>query len=312
MSARLESVERAVETPYPDVAAAVQAALEMAVERVAKSAVDDSRASALCMSGGVSLNCSSNGAIRDSGIADTTWVFPATGDAGLSVGAALLCSAEMGHRPDRKLGHAYLGPDYSSEQCFEILGNESRVTYLRSSQVASDAARRLAAGEVIGWFQGRMEFGPRSLGNRSILADPRSVKIRDRVNRIKRRESWRPFAPVIKAERSGQFFDSAEESPFMLFRTFVKPSQRTKIPGVVHVDGSARPQTLTREQNPLLYELLGDFDRLAGVPVLLNTSFNLAGEPIVCSPQDALTTFLNSELDALVIGDWIVTRRHRM
>jgi len=301
--------EYALDRPYRNFAAAAQRALEQAVQRVVRSAVDACGTRALCLGGGVSLNCSANGMLRDAGVASSIWVFPGSGDAGISVGAALLCAAELGERPRHQLSTADLGPEYSSEECEAALKREPGVEYRRAVNVALDVAQCLAAGQIVGWFQGRMEFGPRALGNRSILADPGSVEIRDRVNRIKGREMWRPLAPVVTAERAGDFFESAADNPFMLFRTYVKPCQRGRIPAVVHVDGSARPETVTRYQNPLLYDLLLAFERYAGVPVLLNTSFNAAGDPIVCSPGDAISTFLKTELNLLVLGEFLVIRR---
>jgi carbamoyltransferase len=301
--------ESVLDPPYRNLAAAAQQSLEEVVQRVVRSAVADSGARSLCLGGGVSLNCSSNGALRDTGLASPIWLFPGSGDAGLSVGAALLCAAESGERSCEELQTVYLGPGFSSRQYEMALEQEPRVQYVRAADVANEVAQHLAAGRLVGWFQGRMEFGPRALGNRSILADPRSVKLRDRVNRLKGREMWRPLAPVVPAERAGEFFESAAASPFMLFRTFVKPCQRERIAGVVHVDGSVRPQTLTRGQNPLLYDLLLAFERRAEVPVLLNTSFNAAGEPVVCTPADAIAVFCKMGLDLLVLGEFLVVRR---
>ncbi len=164
---------------------------------------------------------------------------------------------------------------------------------------------------MIGWFQGRMELGPRALGNRSILADPRTVEMRDRVNRVKTRESWRPLAPVILAEHASEYFDMEAPSPFMLFAVQVRLEKRSLVPAIVHVDGSARPQTVTQEQNTRLHQLLTAFKQRSGVPILMNTSFNDAGEPIVCTPQDAIRSALKMRLDVLVLGDWIVRPKGR-
>jgi carbamoyltransferase len=185
---------------------------------------------------------------------------------------------------------------------------EPRVRVTRSVDVAADVAVLLANGEIVGWFQGRMEMGPRALGNRSILADPRTVAMRDRVNHVKRRELWRPLAPVVTAERANEYFDLREPSPFMLFAAQVRPEVRDRVPAIVHVDGSARPQTVLRGQNERLHSLLREFERRTGVPVLLNTSFNDAGEPIVCTPTDAIRTFLATGMDVLVLEDLIVRR----
>jgi len=300
-----------VEPPYPDFASAVQSALQLAVEKVVRSAIADAECNSLCLGGGVMLNCSSNGALSDSGAASSVWVFPASGDAGLSAGAALLCSAESGKLVRDRPLHAYLGPDFGSCEYEAALRDVAEITFQRVDGIAEEVARCLAAGEVVGWFQGRMEFGPRALGNRSILADPRRVEMRDRVNRIKRREMWRPLSPVILAERASEFFHLAAPSPFMLFATQVRIDKRAVAPAIVHADGSARPQTVTRDQNPCLYDLISAFCQRTEVPVLLNTSFNTAGEPIVCTPQDAVKTFLATEMDVLVMGDYMARRQPR-
>jgi carbamoyltransferase len=189
------------------------------------------------------------------------------------------------------------------------LAAEPAITFEHSSRVAEEVADRLAAGQVIGWFQGRMELGPRALGNRSILASPRSTEIRDRVNRLKGREQWRPLAPSVLAERAGHYFELSGESPFMLFATKVRADVRHEVPAVVHIDGSARPQTVRRDENPALHGLLEAFENRTGLPLVLNTSFNAAGEPIVCTPADAIRTFLATGLDALACGEFIVQRR---
>jgi carbamoyltransferase len=301
--------EPLLDSPYPDFAAACQRTLEHAVARVVRSTIEEARCQDLCLGGGVTLNCSSNGALLSSGIASSIWIFPASGDAGLSVGAAMLCAAQIGELRRTQLNHAYWGPDFSASEYEAALKREPRVVYQREANLFAEVARYLATGKVIGWFQGRMELGPRALGNRSILADPRRVEIRDRVNGIKGREQWRPLAPVVLAECAAEYFALDVVSPFMLFATQVRPEKRPMIPAVVHVDGTARPQTVTREQNHRLYDLIFAFRQLTQVPVLLNTSFNAAEEPIVCSPQDAIETFLATGLDILVLGDWIVSRR---
>jgi carbamoyltransferase len=204
--------------------------------------------------------------------------------------------------------HASLGAEYSNAEIEKTLA-----TYkLRAKRVenpAATAACLLARGKIIGWFQGRMEFGPRALGNRSILADPRDPKMTERVNNaVKFREWWRPFAPSILAEAAYEFLESATNSPFMILTAQVRPEKRAVIPAVTHADGSARPQTVERDVNPLYWNLIREFEKLTGVPVVMNTSFNLRGEPIVASPTDAVRTFYTSGLDALVIGDFVVEK----
>jgi carbamoyltransferase len=206
--------------------------------------------------------------------------------------------------------HAYWGPEFSSAECEVAINNEPRVTVRQIKRPANEeVAEALVSGQIVGVCRGRMEFGPRALGNRSILADPRRLENRDRVNQIKGRELWRPLAPAVLAERASEFFDLRQPSPFMLFRAQVKSDKYSIVPAVVHVDGSARPQTVTRDQNAEFYDLLSAFARRSGgVPILMNTSFNTAREPIVCTPQDAIASFLASGLDLLLLGDFLVER----
>lgn len=296
--------------PWPDIAAAAQMALERAWRTVADSALEgQSDAPLLCLGGGVALNCSANGVLLQSGLAGEVWVFPASGDAGLSVGAALLCAAELGELQVARLPHAYWGPEFSRTECEAAIRREPRVTVFEPTGSLEEATvAALAQGQVIAICRGRMELGPRALGNRSIVADPRSAASRDRVNRLKGRELWRPLAPAVPAECADDYFDLRQSSPFMLFRADVWPHRRAEIPGAVHVDGSARPQTVTPATNPFFHRLLSAFGKLSGVPVVLNTSFNTATEPIVCTPDDAIRTFLAAGLDMLVLDDLLVRR----
>ena len=294
--------------PYPHYAAACQAALERAYTRIAASSLLDTGSNRLCISGGVSLNCSANGKLLSSRLASEMWVFPAAGDGGLAIGAALLAAAEAGEFEARRLEHAYWGPAFDLSACKAAARAARGITFRQADDVSDEVASRLAAGEVIGWFQGRMELGPRALGNRSILADPRSTEIRDRVNRLKGREAWRPLAPAVLGESAREFFELDVDSPFMLFATPVRPEKRSLVPAIVHVDGTARPQTVHRIQNPLFHRLLSAFHARTGIPLVLNTSFNAAGEPIVCTPEDAIRTFLATGLDTLVLDELLVTR----
>jgi carbamoyltransferase len=302
--------ESILDGPYRHFAAAAQNALEQTVIRIVQSAVEAAKTKDLCLGGGVALNCSLNGKLLESGLLSSVWVFPAACDAGLSVGAALLCAMESGQVCRSRVDDVYWGPEFSHTDCQTALSRFPDAHVQQSNQLSLEIAESLAAGEIVGWFQGRMEIGPRALGNRSILADPRTVTVRDRVNRIKSREMWRPLAPVVLAERAAEFFSSNVHSPFMLFSSQVHLQKREIIPAVVHVDGSARPQTVTRHQNPALYDLISAFSKFTGVPVLLNTSFNRAGEPIVCTPEDAINVFLTTELDVLVLGDLVVRKTH--
>ena len=303
--------ESVLVAPYTDFAAALQRSLESAVRRVVQSAQRETGIADVCLGGGVSLNCSSNGSLITSGVTRSLSLFPAAGDNGLPVGAALMAALEAGDYVPQRIDHAYFGPEFSDDECRAALARSSvdTFTFSRVADVATETAKLLAGGAVVGWFQGRMEIGPRALGNRSILADPRGIAIRDRVNRIKGRELWRPLAPSVLAERAGEFFELTGSSPFMLLAVPVRPEKRSIVPAITHVDGSARPQTVTREQNRAYYDLIAAFDRETGVPIVLNTSFNDASEPIVCTPDDAVRTFLGTDLDALVLGSFVAMKR---
>ena len=237
------------------------------------------------------------------------FVQPAASDDGVCLGAALTPYMENGGRlPVRKMRHAYLGSTSSEEEIEKTL-QTYKLHVTRVADPASAAAELLADGKILGWFQGRMEFGPRALGNRSILADPRDPEMNVKVNNaVKFREWWRPFAPSMLAEVADQYIESATDSPFMILTAQVKPEKRSVIPSVTHVDGSARPQTVERSVNPLYWRLIHEFGQRTGVPVVMNTSFNLRGEPIVCTPTDAIRTFFSSGMDALVIGSYVVEK----
>jgi carbamoyltransferase len=269
------------------------------------------RASHLCLAGGVALNCVMNAFLRDHGPFDEIWVQPAAGDAGTALGAALLVDAAHGSRNGSRryvMDHAYLGPSYGNEE-IEACLIRAKLPYRRLDDVPAVTADLLAEDRIVGWFQGAMEFGPRALGGRSILASPLNPAMQDKLNAIKDREDFRPVAPVVTEEAAGDWFEGASCSPFMLFTYQVKPHQAHRIPAVRHVDGTARVQTVNRSQHPLYYDLLKAFERKSGVPVLVNTSFNTRGEPIVCSPRDAVESFYSSPLDALVIGSFLLTKQ---
>ncbi|MGH9687636.1 MAG: carbamoyltransferase family protein [Candidatus Acidiferrales bacterium] len=294
---------------YKDVAFAVQDACERAMLKLAASAVAKTGCRNLCLAGGVALNSKANGKILTSGLVDELFVQPAAGDDGVCLGAALAPYLDSGSKlPLRKMRHAYLGPASSDAEIEKAL-QTYKVRYTKMSDVAKTAAELLANGKILGWFQGRMEFGPRALGSRSILADPRDPKMTAKVNNaVKFREWWRPFAPSMLAETAAEYIESATDSPFMILTAQVREEKRGVIPAVTHVDGSARPQTVERDVNPLYWQLICEFGRLTGVPVIMNTSFNLRGEPIVCTPTDAIRTFFSSGMDALVIGTFLVEK----
>ena len=263
----------------------------------------------LCMAGGVALNCVLNGRLRDQRIFRDVWVQPAAGDAGTALGAALWIDwMENGRRREYRMDHAFLGPEYSPAEIERFL-LRSKLPFRPLDDVADEVSRLLAEDKVVGWFQGRMEFGPRALGGRSILASPLSASMQQRLNEIKDREDFRPVAPVVLEEEAPLWFLNGARSPFMLFVFDVLPHKADRIPAVKHVDGTARVQTVSRDQHPLYYDLIKSFQRRTGVPVLVNTSFNTRGEPVVCTPRDAIECFWTSPLDALVIGSFLLEKR---
>ena len=286
--------------------------LQLVVEEYALKIVDwlhrVTASDNLCMAGGVALNCVMNARIRDQGPFKNVWVQPAAGDSGTALGAALWTDThERGQRASYRMEQVFLGPQYSEQEVEDFL-RWSKLPYRRADNLAEEAADLLAQNKIIGWFQGRMEYGPRALGARSILASPIPEDMQERLNDIKDREDFRPVAPVVLREEAAQWFKQASDSPFMLFVYEVRPEKAAQIPAVRHVDGTARIQTISRAQNAPYYDLLKAFHQRTGVPVLVNTSFNTRGEPIVCSPRDAIECFWTSPLDALVIGPFILEK----
>lgn len=299
------------EERHRDVAASAQRAFEDAVLKMARRLRALSGMPKLCIAGGCGLNCTANGRVLAEGLFDEIYVPSAPHDSGAAVGAAMLLYARVtGQRPG-PIEHAQFGPDFDNGQigaaiqaCPDVVAEriDEETLLERSVDV-------LVGGGVVAWFQGRMEFGPRALGNRSFLADPRKDSIRDTINhKIKKRELFRPFAPSVKAEKAREYFEIDQPAPFMTTIVKVCPDKREVVPAVTHVDSTARPQTVDRNVNPRYWKLLDRFEQRTGVPVLLNTSFNIQ-EPIVCTPQEALATFSRSGVDALAIGDYWVTRK---
>jgi carbamoyltransferase len=292
-----------------DLAHSLQVVLEETVVKLARWLHGQTQADDLCMAGGVALNCVMNARVRDRGPFRRVWVQPAAGDAGTALGAALWIDGRERGATTRQhpMTHAFLGPGYDDDEIEEFL-KWSKLNYRRLTDPARQTAALLAEDQVIGWFQGRMEFGPRSLGGRSILASPLHAEMQARLNDIKDREDFRPVAPVVLEECAADWFVDADESPFMLFVHDVRADKADRIPAVRHVDGTARIQTINRAQNRPYYDLLAAFRDLTGVPVLVNTSFNTRGEPIVCSPRDAVESFWTSPLDALVLGSFLLEK----
>jgi carbamoyltransferase len=267
----------------------------------------------LCIAGGVALNCVANGRVaRESGF-ENVWIQPAAGDDGIAIGCAYYGWLEiLKQRRNFVMDHSYIGRRYTDEEIAAATAKSLvrvQTTQTKSDNIARDTAKLLADQKVIGWFQDRSEFGPRALGNRSLLADPRKPEMKDILNsRVKHRQPFRPFAPIVLHERAKEIFEGEEDSPFMLIAKNVRPEWRDKIPAIVHVDGTARVQTVREETNPTLYRLLKEFDALTGVPVLINTSFNVKGEPIIETPRDAVICFLTTGIDHLVMHDTLVSK----
>jgi carbamoyltransferase len=301
--------ESEIDDRHKNIAYAVQDCCERAMMSVVRMALEKTRSRNLCLAGGVALNSKANGKILASGLVEKMFVQPAASDDGVALGAALAPYMDRGRRlPNKAMRHAYLGPAFDDEAIETVL-RTYKLRYTRLDDPAGTAAELLSQGKILGWFQGRMEFGPRALGNRSILADPRDPEMTVKVNNaVKFREWWRPFAPSFKKEAVGEFLESATDSPFMILTAQVRPEKRGVIPAVTHVDGSARPQTVEKEINPLYWRLIDEFGKRTGVPVILNTSFNLRGEAIVHTPTDAVRTFFSSGMDALAIGSFLVEK----
>jgi carbamoyltransferase len=304
-----------IEQDHRDLAAALQESLEEQVLHLARRVRERTGEADLCLAGGVALNSTANGKLARSGLFRDVFIQPAASDAGTPLGAALLEYHRHVERRRPIRFSAYLGPEFSDAEIDAACGRfAAEIEVSRPADLAAETVRRLCAQQILGWFQGRMEFGPRALGNRSILADPRDTAIRERINRaVKHREMFRPFAPAVLAEHAAACFamGGLSESPFMLLTFLARPEHRSGFEAAVHRDGTSRIQTVTHTQNPRFHALLARFHEETGVPMLLNTSFNVNGEPIVCSPEDAIESFLSTDLDALVLGDRVVVRRPR-
>jgi len=294
---------------HKNIAYAVQNSCELALISLVRHALKVTNCRSVCLAGGVALNSKANGNIAASGLVDRIFVQPAAADDGVALGAALAPFLDArGRVSNHAMRHAYFGPCFDDATIEKAL-KTYKLRYTRSNDPAKTAAELLAQGKILGWFQGRMEFGPRALGSRSILADPRDAEMNAKVNNaVKFREWWRPFAPSLLAEKASEYLESATDSPFMILTAQVRPEKRSVIPSVTHVDGSARPQTVEKEVNPLYWRLIDEFGKITGVYVVMNTSFNLRGEAIVHTPTDAVRTFFSSGMDALVIGSFLVEK----
>jgi len=318
-----------------DIAASIQVVTEEVVLRLARTLHKETGQKNLCLAGGVALNCVANGRILREGPFDEVWIQPAAGDAGGSIGAAAVAWYEGEDKPRHVNGHdlmrgSYLGPRFGADEIRSYLDSVgAKYEELPDEQLMPRLADILGSEHVVGWFQGRMEFGPRALGGRSIIGDPRSAKMQTVMNlKIKYRESFRPFAPSVLAERVGDYFEQDSPSPYMLIVAPVKENlripltaeqeklfgieklklKRSELPAITHVDYSARVQTVHRETNPRFHALLKAFDAKTGCGVLVNTSFNVRGEPIVCTPEDAYRCFMRTEMDYLVIENFLLAK----
>lgn len=298
-------------TDHHDIAAALQAITNEIVMHMVQHLHRLTGASHLCMAGGVALNCITNRIVYEKGPFNGLYIQPAAHDAGTAIGAAFLVDESgVRHVADRTMSHASFGPSFSDDTIEQAI-RRSGLPYRTVPPIERVAARLIATGNVVGWFQGAMEIGPRALGHRSLLADPRDLRVREILNRrIKHREAFRPFGPSVLAERARDWFEIDKEtsaSDFMLIAYPVRKSTRSRIPAVVHVDGTSRVQTVRRELQPRYYALIEEFERLTGVPMVLNTSLN-DDEPIVCTPEDALGTYRKTGMDYLAIGNFLVAR----
>jgi len=306
----VRSASEPLSTKQEDIAASLQARLEEVGFHILNQLYEKTKVEQLCLAGGVALNSVMNGKIPLHTPFKEVFVQPAAGDSGTAVGVCYYIHNMILHQPRSfVMEHAYTGPEFSEGRIEQVL-NQSSLAYrkLTNLELTEMAAQAIADGKIVGWFQGRMEFGPRALGNRSIVVDPRRSEMKDILNaRIKKREPFRPFAPSILEERVGEYFEQTHPSPTMLMVYQVKKDKQCVIPAVTHVDGSGRLQTVSRETNPRYYQLISDFEKLTNVPVVLNTSFN-EDEPIVCTPEEAVNCFQRTRMDVLFLGNYMVQR----
>ncbi len=299
----------AIETRHKNIAASAQKALEEVVLGIARWLRRETGEKHLCMAGGVALNCSMNGRLRRESEFEDIFVQPAAGDDGIAIGAALQLHYGFTQGPRcAPMTHAFLGPEFSDAEIRRAL-EAAKLPYEECDYIEGRVAHLLAEGKIVGWFQGRMEFGPRALGGRSILADPTRADMKDLLNRhVKHREDFRPFAPSVLAEHAEEYFEGCAHSPFMLFVHRVRPEKRAMVPAITHIDGTARVQTVCKDTHPRYYKMIRAFEKLRQVPMVLNTSFNVMGEPIVHTPEDAIRCFYSTGIDALAMGSFLLTK----
>jgi carbamoyltransferase len=292
---------------HMDLAYSAQKTLERAVIDLVGWLHRETGSRSLCIAGGVGLNCVMNQRLLALPFVDRIFVQPAASDAGTAVGAALEVLAERGVAPER-MDHVFVGPSFSNEEIARAL-DSFKVPYRREEDVCRFGAEKIAQGAIVGWFQGAMEFGPRALGNRSILADPRDPSMKDRINAtIKFREDFRPFAPAVLEEKVEEYFVGGVPSPFMTLTFDVQEEQKKRIASITHIDGTARIQTVSAATNPRFHRLISEVGRVTGIPMVINTSFNVKGQPIVTTPRDAISTFYMTGIDHLILGDHVLSK----
>jgi carbamoyltransferase len=299
-----------LDSRHHNMAASLQALLEEVVLGLLRKIADKTGQKNLCLAGGVALNCTMNGKILSETPFERVYIQPASYDAGTSLGAALYVKHQiLGAPRDFTMEHTYWGLEYSREACLSALtAHGLPYRELCDEALADAAADLITKGNIVGWYQGRFEWGPRALGNRSILCDPRNASMKDHLNRrIKHREGFRPFAPSVLEERAGDWFEMAEASPFMLMTCQVRREQQAQVPAITHVDGTARQQTVSKSTNPKYWGLIHAFERKTGVPVVLNTSFN-ENEPVVNTPEEGVSCYLRNDMDVLALGPFLVEK----
>jgi carbamoyltransferase len=302
-----------LEARHRNIAASLQALLEDIVLGLLRTLAEKTKVKDLCLAGGVALNCTMNGKIVSETPFERVYIQPAAYDAGTSLGAALYVKHQLLGAPrDFAMEHTYWGLEYSNQACRAALEAAGlSCCDLADDALAAETAALIAAGQIVGWYQGRFEWGPRALGNRSIVCDPRNASMKDHLNsRIKHREGFRPFAPSVLEERAADWFEQGSPSPFMLMTSQVRRDKQSLVPAITHVDGSARQQTVSRQTNPKYWSLIQAFERQTGVPVVLNTSFN-ENEPVVNTPDEAVRCFLRNDMDVLVLGPYLVQKTSR-
>jgi carbamoyltransferase len=301
--------EEITQPRFANLAAAAQKVIEQGFFHLGEAVKKETGATHLCIAGGVALNSVANGKLIRSGMFEDVWIQPAANDAGLALGAAYhVYNSKLGRPRTYTMKHAFYGPGFDTETIRKAL-EIGKIPHREIDDPSRTAAELVAQDKIVGWFQGRQEVGPRALGNRSILANPRRADMKDIVNRyVKHREPYRPFAPSAMEDHTPDYFDIDRPNPYMLIVCDVRPEKRDEVPAITHVDGTGRLQTVSREENPLYWKLIDEFRKITGTPVVLNTSFNIRGEPIVTTPEDALKCYFTTGLDALVLDRFLVEK----